>query len=268
MSFKTPLITESVHQQGAQLVYAALYFAHLFLLIWPQVCSLVLWNLGQHCFIKPCGLRHLPPARRMILEAFQITILVVIFSVLWTNTLLAWSLPQFQGNVGVYLHSVLERGSPLCSFSRTRFSTWLGPRAWIHAQSWWRPGRPERPAPCATHSLVQAPLLILLCTFWLQTQDLPESTSWCFLISDPIVTMTTVASNPKLMASPGISMNTHLWPSSQLLLLKLLKLLKWMQITCQFSIFLYYFLYYISFIITNVVGEIRASRQTVTRTAG
>lgn len=42
MSFKTPLITGSVHQQGAQLVYAALYFAHLFLLIWPQVCSLVL----------------------------------------------------------------------------------------------------------------------------------------------------------------------------------------------------------------------------------
>lgn len=127
MSFKTPLITESVHQQGAQLVYAALYFAHLFLLIWPQVCSLVLWNLGQDCFIKPCGLRHLPPARRMILEAFQITILVVIFSVLWTNILLSWSLPQFQGNVSIYLHSLLERGSPLCSFHA------LGsPHGWAH----------------------------------------------------------------------------------------------------------------------------------------
>lgn len=127
MPFRTPLIMESVHQQGTQLAYAALYFAHLFLLIWPQVCSLVLWNLGQDCFIKPCGLRHLPPARRMILKAFQITVPVVIFSVLWTNTLLAWSLPQFQGNVCIYLHSLLKRGSPLCSFHA------LGsPPGWIH----------------------------------------------------------------------------------------------------------------------------------------
>lgn len=77
MSFKIPLITGSIHQQGAQLVYAALYFAHLFLLIWPQACSLVLQTLGQDCFIKLCGLWHLPPARRMVLKAFQIAALVV-----------------------------------------------------------------------------------------------------------------------------------------------------------------------------------------------
>lgn len=52
MSFIIPLIMGSIHQQGVQLVYAALYFAHLFLLIWPQACSLVLQTLGQDCFIK------------------------------------------------------------------------------------------------------------------------------------------------------------------------------------------------------------------------
>lgn len=77
MSFKIPLITGNVHQQGAQLVYAALYFAHLFLLIWPQACSLVLQTLGQDCFIKLCGLWHLPPVRRTVLKAFQIAVLVV-----------------------------------------------------------------------------------------------------------------------------------------------------------------------------------------------
>ncbi|KAJ7398963.1 hypothetical protein BTVI_119974 [Pitangus sulphuratus] len=47
---------------------------------------------------------------------------------------------------------------------------------------------------------------------WDRTEELPESTSWHFLFFNdlPVVTTTRVASTPKLMAIPCVSVNAHL----------------------------------------------------------